>query len=377
MTNPDVDPITLYGAPFSLYTGRARSYLIKAGLPYREEPHASAHFFESVLPKAGGRRGVPTIELPDGTVIRDGVAIVDHFEAINGDEFSPETPKQRVVSRLLDTIGAEGLLRPCMHYRWNFDEENEEFLLFHFQTIFAEDDAEQAARDRMQFIKANVNPAWGVSPENHDLIESLHLETLNKLNAHFAKHPYFLGGKPCIGDFGMMAPLYGHLGRDPKPLSLMQFHAVRLLRWVERMNRPEPDVGEFAEKTPEYLADDEVPETLIAALKHFAIDFVPESRAACDCINQWLADNPDVPPNTEVERHLGLCKFEVMGRTISAAAQPFRFYVLKRVQDEFESLGDEDRLAIAELLEQCDMAEVLDMKLTREIGRHQNLEVWR
>ena len=37
-----MDPITLYGGAFSLYTGRARSYLIKEGIAYREEPHSSA-----------------------------------------------------------------------------------------------------------------------------------------------------------------------------------------------------------------------------------------------------------------------------------------------------------------------------------------------
>ena len=63
-----------------------------------------------------------------------------------------------------------------------------------------------------------------------------------------------------------IAPLYGHLGRDPAPLNLMQTHAVRLFRWVERMNRPEPDVGEFkklvALKNEEldYLPNDEVPQ---------------------------------------------------------------------------------------------------------------------
>ncbi len=136
-------PIRLYGTPFSLYTGRVRSYLIKAGIDYREEPHASPHFFASVLPKAGGRRGIPTIEFPDGGVIRDGIAIIDHFETINGGVYSPETPKQRIISLVLDSIGAEGMLRPCMHYRWNFDQENQDFLRFHFGTIFDVDDPDR------------------------------------------------------------------------------------------------------------------------------------------------------------------------------------------------------------------------------------------
>ena len=72
-----MDPITLYGGAFSLYTGRVRSYLIKSKIDYREEPHSSAYFYDVVLPKAGGRRGIPTIEFPTGDVIRDGVAIIE------------------------------------------------------------------------------------------------------------------------------------------------------------------------------------------------------------------------------------------------------------------------------------------------------------
>ena len=57
------------------------------------------------------------------------------------------------------------------------------------------------------------------------------------------------------------------------------------------MNRPKPDVGKFkmlvALKNEEldYLPNDEVPHALIDALKHFAIDFVPESGTVCDTIN--------------------------------------------------------------------------------------------
>lgn len=377
-----MEPITLYGGAFSLWTGRARSYLIKSGIAYREEPHASQHFYDSVLPKAGGRRGIPTIEFPSGDVIRDGVAIVDHFEALNGEAHSPKTPCQQIVSALLDAVGAEGFLRPCMHYRWNFDQDNIDFLLFHFQTIFIEEDSEQLALERMANIRENVNPHWGVTPESHAFIESHLMGTLKKLNAHFSDHPYFLGNKPCRGDFAMMAPLYGHLGRDPAPLKLMQTHAVRLFRWVERMNRPEPDVGEFkrlvALKNEEldYLPYDEVPQTLIDALKHFAIDFVPESQAACDVINEWLDENKDMTAGTEAARFVGSCHFEVEGVSYDTWAQPFRFYVLKRMQDVYDGLVPADQEEIRTLLDACDMTPLLDMRLTREMGRANNLEVW-
>ena len=370
-----MNPIILYGSPMSLYTGRARSYLIKAGLPYREVPPTSPHFLNTVLPKAGGRRSLPTIELPDGTVIRDGVAIVDHFEAERGHPSSPTSAKQRIVSRLFDAIGAEGLLRPAMHYRWNFDAENLEFLRFHFKTVFPEGRV-PAADDRMQFIRDVVNPSWGVWPEAIGTIEALYTQLLDKLNAHFAAHPYLLGGRPSVGDFGMMAPLYGHLGRDPAPRLLMQTRAVRVYRWVERMNRPEPDIGEFDGYGDAFLADDEIPATLVAVLKHLAIDYVPETRAACACINAWLAEQDDLPAGTTAARGVGDATFELRGVPVTAMAQPFRFHVLKRVQDEFEALAEPERSDVAELLDACDMTAVLDLKLTRGIGRENNLEVW-
>ena len=142
------------------------------------------------------------------------------------------------------------------------------------------------------------------------------------------------------------------------------------------MNRAEPDIGEFADKSTDYLRDDLVPQTLIDVLKHFASDFVPETKAACDCINKWLAANPSVPAGTEVERHLGFCDFSVQGLEMNAAAQPFRFYLLKRVQDEYQSLGEAARQSVLELLKACDMEILLQLKISRDIGRKNNLEVW-
>jgi glutathione S-transferase len=368
--------ITLYGSPLSLYTGRARSYLIKAGLSYRETIPITSHYNDDILPKAGGRRGIPTIETVDGEVIRDGVAIVDHYENESGRQYSPSTPKQNVISLLFDVIGAEGLLRPAMHYRWNFNDENLNFLAFHFQSMTPRGpNREEKAENGANRMRAACM-AFGAVPETFDLVESLYLELIRKLDSHFSHQPYLLGGKPSVGDFGLIAPFYGHLGRDPKPLSLMQENAIRLFRWVERMNRPELDVGEFEVQDGEYLANDEVPDTLIDVLKHLATDFVPETRAAAICINEWLDNQAQLDPGTEVARGVGAGSFELQGTTINALAQPFRFYLLKRVQDEVASLDDKAKADVMNLLSACDMVEILDMTLTRDIGRDNNLEVW-
>lgn len=368
--------ITLYGSPLSLYTGRVRSYLIKTARKYSETLPNSAHYEENVLPKLSGRRSIPVIETPEGEVIRDGAAIIDHYEQLCGQKHSPNSPKQNIVSLLFDVIGCEGLLRPAMHYRWDFPEDNQAFIQFHFETFVpANLDKKEMAEKRMnQMREAGRN--FGAVPQTYKLVESLYTELIQKLDTHFASVPYLLGNRPCIGDFGLIAPLYGHLGRDPKPLSIMQSQAIRLYRWVERMNRPDPDMGEFTAQKGDYLEADEIPDTLIEVLKQVAVDFLPETKAACTVINAWIGQQNSLPPNTIAERGVGMCSFDVRGVSITALAQPYRFYLLRRVQQEYEKLHPAQRDEVLALLSKCNMSEILDLKLDREIGRLDNREIW-
>jgi glutathione S-transferase len=368
--------VTLYGSSLSLYTGRARSYLIKAGIPYEETLPNSQHFQANVLPRMGQRSSIPVIETEAGEVVRDGAAIIDYYEAINNQYFSPVNPKQKTLSLLFDVIGAEGLLRPAMHYRWNFPEENLDFLTFHFECFAPPNlDKKQMAEKQMKRMR-NSGELFGAVPSTFELVEMLYTSLMEKLDQHFSHYPYLLGNKPSIGDFGLIAPLFGHLGRDPKSIRLMQTKAIRLYRWVERMNRPEPDVGEFDLKEEDYLPSDEIPESLIEVLKHVSIDFIPETRAAAKTINEWLQQNKTMERCTIAERHVGIASFEIRETTISAIAQPYRFYLLSRVHNYVDSLTGSDKESVLELLQSCGMHELMQMRLSREIGRYDNREVW-
>ena len=53
-----------------------------------------------------------------------------------------------------------------------------------------------------------------------------------------------------------------------------------------------------------------------------------------------------------------------------------RFYVLKRMQDAYESFSKDEKAEVDTLLHACKMRELLDLKLNRDIGRARNLEVW-
>ena len=81
-------------------------------------------------------------------------------------------------------------------------------------------------------------------------------------------------------------------------------------------------------------------------------------------------------PGTEAERTVGNCEFDIQGVHFSTMAQPFRFYVLKRVQEAYDSMSQIDQADVAALLASCDMGDLLDLRLSRDIGRANNLEVW-
>ena len=365
---------TLYAITHSLYSGRARSYLIKNGIPYRELSTGHESFKAEVLPKAK-LPTIPTLLTAQGEVIRDGAAIIEHFEAASGRPCRPAGPRQQIVSALFDVIGTDGLLRPAMHYRWNFPQENLSFLRYHFFHSQRDLPAREEKTEHMMNRMRNVAQIWGVSDTTAALVEGLYLDVLDALNAHFEHYPYLLGWRPCMGDFGLLGPMYAHLGRDPYPARLMQQRAVRVYRWVERMNRADQDAPEYFEAGTDFLADDEVPGTLLAVLKIIAEDFAPETRAAADTINQWLAENSPAE-GSAAERMLGACQFMVRGQAVASVAQPYRFLLLQRVHDLYAGFDSGQQAVVDSMLAQSGMAELLDSKLHRRLAQRDNLEVW-
>ena len=87
----------LYAVTHSLYSGRARSYLIKHQIPFQELSTGHESFKAEVLPK-GKLPTIPTLVSPEGEVIRDGAAIIEYFEVANGRPSRPTGPKQRIIS---------------------------------------------------------------------------------------------------------------------------------------------------------------------------------------------------------------------------------------------------------------------------------------
>ena len=106
---------------------------------------------------------------------------------------------------------------------------------------------------------------------------------------------------------------------------------------------------------------------------------MPETLAAAELINSWLAEHQPESGAVAVGRlaeALGTADFTVRGETITALAQPHRFYLLQRVQDAFTELAQEEQVGVAEILSDAGMSAVLSTALTSRIVRSDTLEVW-
>ncbi len=381
-------PVTLYACPPSLFSGKVRSYLRKAGIPFQERLQSHPEYAARILP-AVGRFVIPVLET-DGTIVQDTTEIIDYLENRLDTPLGvyPTGPRQRIISLILEMFGDEGLLRPAMHYRWNFPDENDYFISMEFGRFMKADATDDEARELAAMPKAAMQkylPGLGITPDTIPAIEKNYRDLLAALDAHFLKQPYLLGGKPTMADFGMYGPMYAHLARDPAPEMLMKQTANRVWRWVERMTAPantmSDDMPEFPNMPRDVLADDGIADTLLPVLKLVARDYGPEVTALVDFINAHLDQSPNIESGSPVitdatKRVLGRITVPVGEMDVPVGARHYSLWMLQRVQDAYDALTADDRAAVDTLLEQMGLTMFITKRTTRRINRVNYTEVW-
>jgi glutathione S-transferase len=380
------DVYTLWGGPLSLYSGKTRSYLIKKGIPYRELHASHPDFVRRIVP-AVGLVVVPVLEAPDGTLVQDTTRIFEYLEQRFPDPcVVPSSPLQNAVAWLIGAFGSEGLLQPAMHYRWSYRREQEAFLRAEFARILSVSDGAAAREARaLSYMRqmSDYLPSLGVTPRTIPAVEASCEALLDLLQAHFAEHPYVLGGRPSIADFGLMAPLFAHLGRDPYPSRLMKLRAPNVFRWTERMNLTQIGDGEFWNYAESFPPGDELPETLVPLLRHVFADWGPELTAYASHYNAWVRANPDAPAGQRlsasgaprVHPSLGAVTYELRGCAIQRQCAPQVLWHFEKAAALARSLTGESRGRWHDLLQRTDGAAVMALTLDRGIERRDNLLV--
>ena len=385
---------TLYGAPASLYTGKARSYLRRQGIDFVEELPGSDRYLNHIVP-AVGRWIIPVLETPDGEIIQDGADIIDHFEKGPGQSLRrfnvyPESPVLLAIGHVFELFGGEGLLRPAMHYRWNFDEENLSYLSAEFALLVPPGTHDEAAfvHNSGRMRKAAVN--FGVTPDSIPAIEEAFGEWLDLFSAHLVDHPYLLGGQPTIGDFGLIAAMWAHLYRDPVPTMLIKQRAPVVGRWVERMTTAEPYLHEYPDTSGALIDDQDIPETLLALMRYVADEYQSELAAHVEEANVWLSENPDIEPGTnglENPSYRGLtggrgllaagaATFDWRGQQLTTGVMPYRFWLLQRLHDDLGAADAAEQDRTRKVFQTGGLETMLDLRTLRRVERTGHLEVW-
>jgi len=354
----------LIGTEVSLYTGKVRAYLRYKGIPFFETLSTGDVYREKIIPRTGVRF-IPVVITDDDVALQDSTEIIDAFEQRYPEpSVYPVGPWQHLAALLLELYGDEWLVLPAMHYRWNY-EENRSFAISEFgRTSLPDrpraDQVEIGAALAAPF--AGALPRLGITAETQRAVESSYLSLLTDLDRHFAEHPFLLGARPSIGDFGLIGPLYAHLYRDPYSGRLMRTHAPHVYRWVTRMIDPSAEPGTF-------IRDDLVPGTLMPVLDRMFREQVPVILATMDALCAWERSHPGAP----IPRSVGRVPFEIEKRAGTCAADPYRQWMWQRAVDYYAALSPTDRESVrARLTELPGACDALERKIERRVARRAN-----
>jgi glutathione S-transferase len=324
----------LYGAGFSLYTGKVRSYLQYKRIPF-DEVLSSLQVYRKIIVPNTGVRFVPVIQTPGGTFLQDTSHIIDTLEATFTERpVIPAGPRQRLASLLLELYGDEWLLIPAMHYRWNHDnfpfifEEFGGTLFPHYPKFL-----QRILGKRVGARFAGFLPVLGITTNTHVAIENWYEnDFLLVLDRHLDTHEFLLGSAPTIGDFGLMGPLYAHLYRDPAPGRIMRKVAPHVAAWVERMNAAQHCDGR-------QLSNDEVPATLTPIFRRMFDEHWPVLVDTALRLDQWARENDGPAVPRKIAEH----EFTIGDVTETRAVLPYSVWMMQRVLDCYHAMSEADR----------------------------------
>lgn len=357
-------PYHLYAAEFSLYSGKVRAYLRQKGIPFVEINPSWTVYRRFIVPRTGVRF-IPVLHSPDDQVIQDSSAIIDFLEQRFPEHpVYPHTARQVMTAQLLEVYGDEWLLIPAMHYRWNY-AQNHRFLYREFGNMLAPKlpgFMRQWLGQRIGSRFADMLPRLGITQHTRAAIEKSYVDLLDDLQLHFTAHDYLLGQRPCIGDFGMIAPLYAHLYRDPYPGQLMRQRAPAVAAWVERMLQAQAMAGTF-------LADDDVPRTLLPILRRMAVEQLPVLMKTDAKLAEWGRQHS---LTCEIPRTLGHHSFDIDGVEEQRVILPHSLWKWQRVMSRWRTLDATEQLDCKPLLQSVGLLPAFNHHWQCQLQRRHN-----
>jgi glutathione S-transferase len=331
-------PFVHYAWHLSYFSGKTRSYLLYKDIPFVEKV-INMYTFSVQAKNKTGAAVMPIVVTPEGEWLQDTSVIIDRLEQrFPKAPVVPNTPVQKVASYLVEMWGDEWWLVVAMYTRWWYPENLPLFLkdagkgLLPWFPWFLQKRAGAKAAGMMRGHREGL----GIIAEQVPLLDRWTRDMLDLLDAHFAQHPFLFGDKPSIGDFGLIGPMYAHLGRDPWSKRELIDPRRNLRNWVTRMTRPKSRSGAF-------LANDEIPQTLSPIFRAMFREFIPlleqTNREAIKAMAVLPAGKP-------LPRGLGVIEFPMGDGRYRRAALPYVLWMAQRIQDVYRSMSPSEQVAV-------------------------------
>jgi glutathione S-transferase len=348
----------LYGWHLSYFSGKVRCYLQHKNIPFADTP-VDLWTLTRAIKQRFGIPVMPVVVTPEGEWLQDSSAIIDHLELVFPDRpVVPASPVQRFAAHLLETWGDEWWTPIAMHTRWSFPEnyalferEAGQALLPRFPAFIRRIAVARVARQLRSYL-----PRVGIVPEQFAIMDGWTVRVLDHLEAHFRANAYLLGGKPTIGDFGLIGPMYGHLGRDPWPRRELIAPRPHVRAWIDRMAQTHPaDIGQLP-------PEDAVPASLDPILRLIVGEFLPMAEAVNAETAKALAAAPE---QRLLPRGLGPITHPMGNGSFQRSALPFTLWKVQRLLDVYAAMTAAEQQAVRMWLKTLGGERLLDMKFPR------------
>jgi len=381
------------GWQVSPYTAKTRAYLKWKRVPFEDREPSFVELYSKVRPNIGGKVMMPTVEVlgRDGsTWLQDSSDIVDYFEAatvgagapssagggdagVRGSVF-PAAPACRVASALLELFSDEWLPMAALHYRWNnpnaahfarseFSRSGIPWLPTPLHASVGAALMGLPARKLTGYL-----PVLGVrSDAARAAVEATMETTLAAMEATLAApdggqgmHGFLLGPAPCLGDFALYGPVWGHVFRDGGSPQLFDARP-NLRKWMRRITDGEyidggddsntgstGSTGNDGEPTAEGTTaatarlPPEALDPLFGLIMSDQLAWVATLEAA---VQRFVALNPTA---ARLPRSLGSAPFSLRGVEGSRTLVTFVQYKAQRVAralEEAENAGGAEEVA--------------------------------
>lgn len=360
---------TFYAWELSWYSGKIRPYLRYKGIPYTEVAPDLLTFYRT-MPKRCGASGVPVVVTPEGEWINDSSCIIERMEArLPAPSVIPFAPRQRFVSSLLEMWFDEFWLPTGVYTRWGFPEHYpkwEREIGSNFAPCLPRFLQNRVAAIPKKYME-QVNRDVGATPEQIPLIERWTVTHLDALDAHFAQYPYLLGDRPCVADFALSGPVWGHFLFDERSLRELLEPRKNLHAWVKRLDKPAAPGADF-------LGGDQIPETLTLALRSVFEEMLPYLKGCLRDVHQFIAAQSS---EERIPRFGPLVSHPFADGQYNRVTLPYTLWMAQRTLDTLSNMAPADAAKVREWIIAAGGAEFLSLNIPRmrRVGYQVALEV--